>query len=440
MVHSRPPSGSLRSVLAVFLLVASLETTVLGDKLILKDGRTFEGRLTGKDDSIVVFEVRVGKAWTKVTFQPSEVAEIQQAETPTTHPKGETQPAEPAGAADPGYVVIPVKGIIGVEVTAPLLEKCLSAAKSAKPAVVILHIGSGGGSVKELQEMMKALEKFSDVRIVAYVSKAYSAAAVLAMSCKEIIMAPDGTIGGAVVFRIGPAGTLWNIEEKFESILRAEFRAAVTRAGHNPLILEGMMSTAGALSLRKTEKGVEVIRGTQKDANVIKPQGRILTMTADEAVSCGLAIASVAKVGDCNKPLGVEKWRAMPSPAEQIFKEWDRKITRAEADYKSLAKETRQLVEMARTNDPRRFSYLYVSTPSGSGPTPDSKEKWEKHAQICRGCLKRAEANLTHLRKIAADYPALVAIGRIEYSDKELEEYQDQLTAIRKGVESSRLD
>ncbi|MHC4982067.1 MAG: Clp protease/crotonase-like domain-containing protein [Planctomycetota bacterium] len=420
------------SILLLFAAALCIASAASADTLYLKDGRTLEGHVVSQDDENVVFNAQIGKVKATLTFPMSEVLKIEEGEV-AAEDGGEEEAGEEEEPELPGYFVIPVTGTIGLNSTAPVLDECLTIGERFKPELIILKINSGGGAVRELQQMIKTLEEHKETRIVAYVEKAYSAAAVLAMSCKEIIINPKGTIGGAVVFQIGPAGTPFNIEEKFESILRAEFRSAVVRAEHNPLILEGMMQTDCILSLKETDEGVEVVEGKVRNGKVIKPRGKILTMTADESVSCALVLATAETIHDCNKILEIEEWRVLPDAAKRIVERWENEVNKAESDYTKLMKETEHLVEMARANDPSLVPP--VRTESGS-LAPGVKREQQKRAVICVRCLKKAEDNLKKLSKIAADYPGLVGMGKIEYSEEMLEMYQEHIASLRRIIQA----
>ena len=437
MARNSSPTRTCKLIVLVLLLSGLLfAAAAYADKLTLKDGRTFEGRLISQNDSEVIFEAHMGRARAKLSFPPNQVAKIEKGEIAPPEPESKPEQDEedqPRKPAVPACFVIPLKGDVGIGIAAKPLDECLKIAKNTRAAVVILQIDSGGGSVWELKKLLKTIDDYKDMRIVAYVDKAYSAAALLAMSCKEIIISPKGTIGGAVIFQIGPVGTPANIEEKWESIYRAEFRSAVTRAGHSELILEGMMSTHSVLSLKKTDKGVEVVKGRAPGTTVIKPAGRILTMTADEAVACGLAMGSAEKPAECNKLLNVTEWLTRDRQAQRIFDRWQSQLKKAEADYKKLMKETDHLWELAKQNHPSRVT-LFVDS-SGS-LTEASKRNWYKYASICVQCLGNMEKNIEKLEKIAGEYFELRVAGKIRHSKESLQEARERITSMRQVIQS----
>jgi membrane-bound serine protease (ClpP class) len=243
------------------------------DRLVLTDGRVIEGTVTREDDRTLTLEIRkVGMSLTTTIYK----SEIKTRNTPVC----EGQP----------YVVIPVHGAIGDDVTADALRAGLAEARLAKPQYVILEIDSPGGSIGQMMEMLDLLNKAaSDLKIIAYVKRAYSAAAVIAMSCSQVYMQPGATIGATVPFRMTDSGPA-DVDAKFRSVVEAQMRSANHRGGHADLLIRGMSEIDLELYLT-VDDGKPTLR-TSGPGKIVKSKGRILTLTTDEAVACGLAHAA----------------------------------------------------------------------------------------------------------------------------------------------------
>jgi ATP-dependent protease ClpP protease subunit len=262
------------------IIVVALTMPANADRIVLTSGRAIEGTIIREDEKTLTIKARgVGMSLTE-TVSKSEVA------TRDT-PSREGKP----------YVVIPVHGAIGDDVTADALRAGLAEARSANPQYVVLEIDSPGGSIGQMMEMLDLLNMASaDLKIIAYVRQAYYAAAVIAMSCSEVYMQPGGTIGATVPFRMtenGPA----DVDAKFRSVVEAQMRSANQRGGHADLLIRGMSELDLELYLGE-DNGKPALRmcGPGK---LIKSKGQILTLTTDEAVACGLAQAAptMAEVG-----------------------------------------------------------------------------------------------------------------------------------------------
>jgi hypothetical protein len=195
---------------------------------------------------------------------------------------------------------------VGRYVTAEILGRILDDAKRKKVDVVILEIDSPGGDVLEAESIIKLLGERREIRLVACVRRAISAAAPIAMTCKEIYFFPPGTIGGAVPFQLGPDNTPRAVEEKFQSVWRAACRNAAEIGGHSPLLAEGMINPDVVLGLIEQDGNRTVVEGEK--GKTIKTKGKILTLTSQEAVACGLATGIIRDYPSLGDALNLARW------------------------------------------------------------------------------------------------------------------------------------
>jgi hypothetical protein len=150
-------------------------------------------------------------------------------------------------------------------------------------------------------------------RFVAIVHKALSAGAMITMACKEIYMTEGATMGAAVSYRVGrdglPVQMAADMAEKLQSVWRAVCRKAAEHGGHPSILAEAMVDPAFSLTMRREGDAVVVERDGAGD--VLKANGRVLTLTAREAVNCGLAkgiVDDLAALGPC---LGLTGWQLL---------------------------------------------------------------------------------------------------------------------------------
>jgi hypothetical protein len=169
----------------------------------------------------------------------------------------------------------------------------------------------------------------ADLKFIAYVKKrALSAGAIIAMSCPRIYVAPDATIGAAVPFKMGADGTPRAIEAKFASAICAEMRNTARLAGHDELWVRGMTELDVALAVDHGEAaspttapstmpttaptdGPPVLRlasDAPKGAHVVKSAGKILTLTAADAVDFGLCAGTASDVAQLKDNLALRAW------------------------------------------------------------------------------------------------------------------------------------
>ncbi len=195
-------------------------------------------------------------------------------------------------ADGPSYMVIPCQGTVGDEITAAYLKTCLDAAIRIHPTIIIIEIESPGGLVSELTPICDLLEDFQqqhkDIRVVSLVKHggAYSAAAMIAMSCREIFLQRGAAIGAAMAINVHGDGNITPVAEKLASAYRGKMRSVVEATGHNPLLAEAMMDSATELWLSKTDDGKPILSTEKKPgARLVNRSGRLLTLRARSTIT-----------------------------------------------------------------------------------------------------------------------------------------------------------
>jgi membrane-bound serine protease (ClpP class) len=161
---------------------------------------------------------------------------------------------------------IPVTGVIELGI-APFIRRALREADKAGARAAILDVNTLGGRVDAALEIVDAIGE-AQTPVYAFVHpRAISAGALISVAADSIFMTPDGLIGASTVVE----GEGQMASEKAQSAMRAQYRALAERRGVDPRIGEAMV-----------------------DANIAIPgvvdSGKLLTLTADEAVRVGYAI------------------------------------------------------------------------------------------------------------------------------------------------------
>jgi ATP-dependent protease ClpP protease subunit len=254
-----------------FTLATLLAPFVRADHIVLQNGRAFDGEFVAETNSTVTLEMFFPPSYTmERRFNKAQIKTWQR----------------PAHVGAP-YVMIPIIGEIGNDVTVDAIRAGLEKARAARPRYIVLAIDSPGGDIGQMDGIVDLLIGASkEVKIVAYVKQAYSAAAVIAMCCNEIYAKPDAAIGACVPFRLAENGPE-DVDAKFRSAFEAKIRASTAQGGHADLLIRGMSELDLQIYLA-TEDSKPVLR-TSGPGKLIKGSGQILTLTADEAVQCGLA-------------------------------------------------------------------------------------------------------------------------------------------------------
>jgi len=165
-------------------------------------------------------------------------------------------------------VVVPIKGQVS-QAQFFFLRRALKEAERDKAQAVILDMDTYGGELNACVEMQKALAQVK-MRTLTYVNpNAGSAGALLAISTKEIYMAPISAIGAAAPVMGGGQDLPKTLEDKNISYYSNYFASVAKDNGHNPDIARAFI-----------DKNQAVVVGSQ----TIHEKGSVLTLSAQEAV------------------------------------------------------------------------------------------------------------------------------------------------------------
>jgi ATP-dependent protease ClpP protease subunit len=404
---------SYRTIVIACVLALLPAARAAGDRVVLENGRTIDGRVVAEDAGSVTIQIELGSSTLTQRYNKSQVRSIARVERlPAT------------------YVTLPVVGAIGTDVTAAALRAGFNEARASSPKYVVLAIDSPGGEVREMATIVDLIAEMSkDVEVVALVKNAHSAAAVIAMTCPRIYMMPGATIGATVPFRITQSGPA-DVDAKMRSIIAAMMRAAIATGGHAELLIRGMSEIDLEIYLATDElTGAPVLR-TSGPGKLIKQQGQILTLTADEAAECGLATraANLAEVGKLvagdapwvagpRRPwqvvtghVALARWRA-----EQRFGDLKSRYDVATAGLRDLAMKhyaELQQIESDYAHGMREAQLLRnpQAAASNAKSTRDTRvADAQKHFQAQANLLESERASAAaEAKQLAAEHPELV--------------------------------
>ena len=280
--------------LCTLLALSALSPTAIADAIVKTDGSRLEGRVISEDANAVTFETQSGGITMKQKIARAKIRSI-----------------EREVREGPGYCAIPLIGGIGEEVTFEAFESALKAARAARPRFVVLVIDSPGGTIQDMVRIVKLIDAHRDVEFVAYIQgKAFSAAAIIAMACPRIYVAPGATMGAAVPYQAGPEGVPRAIEAKIQSAILAQMRAAARVGGHDELWARAMTEMDLTLAVASHDAGEPVLTTSidEPGVRVIKRADGILSMTATEAVAYGFAAGTADDAATVGRAMGLAAW------------------------------------------------------------------------------------------------------------------------------------
>ncbi|MCK4851092.1 MAG: hypothetical protein KAT11_07065, partial [Phycisphaerae bacterium] len=236
-------------------------------------------------------------------------------------------------------VVVPIEGEIN-GITARAVKQRIERAQNEGVDVVVIRLDTTGGLLMPALKISETIKSAENIHTLAYVDKtAYSAGALIALACNEIIIRDRGEIGDCAPIIM--QGELKGTErEKAESPVRAEFRDSARRNGYNKLLAQSMVSMdISVYKIQHVQTG-EIRYVNKRDVRLLsdydprveelgkvlptegkKLQGRqwkylktvvnskqLLTMTETEAKEYGFAKAIVKSEQEAQAYLGVSTW------------------------------------------------------------------------------------------------------------------------------------
>lgn len=165
-------------------------------------------------------------------------------------------------------VVVPIHGAI-TEAQFFFLRRVIKQADAAGASALILDIDTPGGALSATEKIDQALLK-ATMPVYSYINtNAASAGALIALSTKEIYMAPVSAIGAAAPVMGSGQEMEATMTAKVVSYYSGYFRSVAAQNGHNPELVDAFMNL---------DKEVKV------GDRVLNPKGALLTLSAQEAV------------------------------------------------------------------------------------------------------------------------------------------------------------
>ena len=212
--------------------------------------------------------------------------------------------------------------IIGVSgdvepVMAAFLKRAVETIPDKPGSVIILELDTFGGRVDAALNMVDTMTGVTEARTIAFVrKKAISAGALIALSCNDLVMQPNTTIGDCAPISFTQEGAKM-LGEKFQSPLRAKFRTLARRNNYPPTLAESMvtarmevfaleyedrtvyMNASDYEDLSETEKKKIISRKT------VVAEGELLTMDDTEARQLGFSRVTAASIDELLEKLNI---------------------------------------------------------------------------------------------------------------------------------------
>ena len=273
------------------------------DKIIMNDGRVFEGTIVREVNGYVFIQIGTGSLARQELLAMTDIKEIQR-DTPV---QAQAKPTSVAPAATIADKVAPAdtkpvastsgratraaiitlgesggKDMVGLFMTAHVLREIKPILKKENVDVVVFLINSGGGALLEIQRLSDVIhnEYKDEFRTVAWIESAISAAAMTAHCIEEIYFMPEGNYGACTGYR----GPLIAMKDRELEVVVYMMEKISARGGYDPSIMRAMQHFRYPLSCDVTEDGDVLWWGNEEGANLLNPEGRILTFDSESAL------------------------------------------------------------------------------------------------------------------------------------------------------------
>lgn len=229
----------------------------------------------------------------------------------------EVQAETPSPSTSQKVIYIPVNTEVQYGLSG-FIKRAMSEAKEKQVNAIILGIDTFGGRVDSALDIVNEIDASDGIPVVAYVlDKAWSAGALIALGCNAIYMKPGSSIGSATpVASGGPTGKTEALSEKYVSAIRAKFRSIAEKNGYPANLAAAMVDkdlevkevvvdkqkrylTDAEINLLKTQ-GKKI-----KIGPVITEKGKLLNLTAEQAVDVLLAKGLEPSMSDLLKAMGM---------------------------------------------------------------------------------------------------------------------------------------
>jgi membrane-bound serine protease (ClpP class) len=182
------------------------------------------------------------------------------------------------------------------------LHKGLADAEKQHADAVLLHINTYGGAVADADSMRSAI-LYSKIPVHIFIdNNAASAGSLIAIACKKIYMRKGANIGAATVVN-GQNGEA--MPDKYQSYMRSMIRSTAESHGKKAVI-EGTDTVYQWI--RDPQIAEAMVDQSIYIPNIIDT-GKVLTLTANEAVRLGFCDGIAESVDEVIKDLGYTNYR-----------------------------------------------------------------------------------------------------------------------------------
>lgn len=215
--------------------------------------------------------------------------------------------------------VIPVSGTVDPGLAA-FIKRALDSRIDIQDSLFVFELDTFGGRVDSALQIVDTLIAAPKGKTIAFVkTKAISAGALIALACGKLVMSHNTSIGDCAPITYSDKGPEV-LGEKFQSPLRAKFRALAKRNGYPEALAESMVTAEMVVYAVKMDgktvyldsQEFDDLSQAEKDRisskKTVVSKGELLTMTDTEAVEFGFSRMSVDNIDEMLQQMEIENY------------------------------------------------------------------------------------------------------------------------------------
>ena len=215
--------------------------------------------------------------------------------------------------------VVPVSGTVDPGMAA-FIKRALEASADDPDPLFIIEIDTFGGRVDSALQIVDSLLSVPEGKTIAFVkTKAISAGALISLACGRLVMKTNTTIGDCAPITYSKEGPKV-LGEKFQSPLRAKFRALARRNGYPETLAESMVTAEMAVyaveiegkTLYLDSQAFDDLSPAEKEKvsskKTIVAKGELLTMDDTEALELGFSRMSVNNMDEMLQRMDIKNY------------------------------------------------------------------------------------------------------------------------------------
>jgi len=218
---------------------------------------------------------------------------------------------------------------------AAFIKRALETSPDDPDPLFIIEMDTFGGRVDSALQIVDTLLSVPEGKTIAFVkTKAISAGALIALACSRLVMKKNTTIGDCAPITYSKEGPKM-LGEKFQSPLRAKFRALAKRNGYPETLAESMVTAEMVVyavemegkTLYMDSQAFDDLSPAEKERvaskKTIVAKGELLTMNDTEAFELGFSGMSVDNVDEIIKRMKIENYELI-----RIEESWSETLVR----------------------------------------------------------------------------------------------------------------